>query len=145
MPLFLQEGTFPGPAPFPPNSGVLPQPRPSLRPRPPALRRALAAPPLPVPRAGTSGAFHWSRPSGVLRAERRESLGPGFGGPVAGLRRLGRFPSSPCRPFSEEPFPRRRGDAGEPPAEGPLGEPAATRARHGAGEWRGLGPQPRRA
>lgn len=138
--------------------GLVPRPHTSQRPRPPDYGRAFAAPPLPVPRAGLWARFigpapptpaprppRAPRPLGVLPAETRESLGPGAGGLVAGLRRLGRCLSPLCRPLSEESFPRRLGDAEEPAAEGPLRERASSRTRHGAGEWRGLGPQPRRA
>lgn len=69
-----------------------------------------------------------ARPLGVLRTEAREPVRPG-----PGLRT--------CR----SPFPRRRGDAAEPAAEGPLRERASSRARHGACRSRALGPQPRSA
>jgi hypothetical protein len=43
------------------------------------------------------------------------------------------------------PASRKRGNAGEPASEGPFRERASSRARHGVGGWRGLGPLPRRA
>lgn len=110
------------------------------------LSRQPQAPPLPSRAPGLLARFRGpaprAPPPSVLPAQTRGLL---CRGRVAGLRRLGRCPSPPRLQLWEEPFPGRRGDAGEPAAEGPLRERASSCAHHGAGGARGLGPQPRRA
>lgn len=134
---FLDWFLFPANLPEAPPTGLWAGIRGSTPPGPARgyFWRISLALPRPSPRAPPP-----RRPAG----ETRESLGPQAGGRVAGLRRLSRCRSPLCLPLSEGPFPRRLGDAGEPAAEGPLRERASSRTRHGAGEWRGLGPQPRR-
>lgn len=111
------------------------------RPRPHSLGRAFLAPP-PAPRAGFGGFHCLPRPPGVPPPRPGNRWGRAR---LAGRRRPTRCPHPVRAPLSEEPFTWKRGDARESGPEGPLREPAASRARHGAGGGRRLGPQPRRA